>query len=118
MATAVPIFVEELRGEPGDPDEANINLVLDKSGVPDGAVTIKRVDVAPGLSFLVVSTDTTGEALVKEELRGEPDDPTEANAILVAPKATVGVAAHTPLQGTLYTRTGGSTLLIELPEGV
>lgn len=118
MSRTVDIRVEELRGEEGDPDERNINLVINEGDFPPGPLAARRVFVLPGFELLAISAlSDGGEAVSEQELRGEPGD-TGQDRFLVMSKSLVGASAGDTLTGTLYERQSGSVLIVEVPEQV
>lgn len=107
----VDIVVQELEG---DEDTENVYLVTPKSAVPATTVTAAVVDVAPGLSFLVVSGDAGGTPLAQEELEGDSDTD---NMYLVTPKTLLAdsAAPGTALTGYTFNTAQGPVLLVQLP---
>lgn len=113
MADQISIIVQEVEG---DTDTANVNLVVPATAINNAAsgdVLGGKVLEAGGFSFLFVTAAASDLALPVEELKGDAE---EGTRWVVTPKATLGASAvaGTHLDGFVFTRTGGSVLVLPL----
>lgn len=106
----VDITVEELEG---DQDTDSVYLTTPSESIPGDTLFGKVVQVVPGLSFLVVSGSTDGDALTTEELQGDADTD---HKYIVTPKSMLGdsAMAGTALTGYTFQSASGPVLLVAL----